>query len=99
MEIIYMLEGNVKMISDEDIYYTQPGDMIIFHPKAMHSIYAVNNAPIKYAVFKFDINRLNLTPSYAPKLRSIFRLAEKNSANIFFPCDMISEFDAKNNLL
>jgi len=99
MEIIYMIEGNAQMCSGENSYYLKSGDMIIFHPKAVHSIYPTDSNFIKYAVFKFDINRLNLTPSYAPKLRSIFRKAEKNSANIFFPCEIIFDFDAENTFI
>lgn len=99
MEIIYMLEGNAQMNSGEDSFFMQPGDLIIFHPKAVHSIYATNNEPLKYAVFKFDLNRLNMTPNYAPKLRSIFKKAEKNSENIFFTNDMICDFDAENIFL
>lgn len=99
MEVIYMLEGKVQMNSGQSTYFMQPGDMIIFHPKVVHSIYATDNQPIKYAVFKFDLNRLVLTPSYSPKLRSIFKKAEKNSENIFFPGEMIGDFDAENIFL
>lgn len=84
IEIIYMLEGTAEMYEGDVCYLMNEGNMIIFHPKSVHSIYAVDNRPLKYMVMKFDINRLNMTSSYAPKLRSIFRSAEKKGVNIFF---------------
>lgn len=95
MEIILMLDGTAEMRDGENSYIVDEGDMIIFHPKSVHSIFAVDERPLKYAVIKFDINRLNLTPAYAPKLRSIFRHAEKNRMNIFFPAEITSQIKAE----
>ena len=86
-EIIFMLDGCAEMFADGERHLLSEGDMILFHPKAVHSIYAVNASPPVYSVLKFDINLMNLTPSYAPKLRSMFRIAEKNRMNIYFPSD------------
>ncbi len=63
------------------------GDMILFHPKAVHSIYAPEGTPPEYAVIKLDISRMNMTADYIPKLRSIFRAAEKKGMNIFFTAE------------
>ncbi len=83
-EFIYMLDGNAEMRCGECYYTLSKGETIIFHPSAVHSIYSSDGSKPVYAVLKFDINRFNLTPAYAPKLRSIFQYAEKNKMKILF---------------
>ena len=58
MELIYMKEGTALIECDGCNYILEPGDLIIFHPEAVHGIYAVTNGPLKYEVLKFDTNRL-----------------------------------------
>lgn len=84
VEMIYLLEGRAEMYADGRKIRMEEGCMILFHPESVHSIYAADESPLRYAVLKFDINRLNLTPNYAPKLRSILRLAQKKGMNLFF---------------
>lgn len=93
MEIIFILEGNAEIRADDRVYHISAGDMILFHPKSVHGIYAADDAPLRYAVMKFDINRLNVTSVYTPKLRSIFRSAEKRGMDIVFPKEFT---DAEN---
>ena len=95
VEIIYMLEGTAEMYEGDVRYLMNEGNMILFHPKSVHSIYAVDSRPLKYMVMKFDINRLNMTSSYAPKLRSIFRSAEKKGMSIFFNVRETEDIGAK----
>ncbi|MCM1268213.1 MAG: AraC family transcriptional regulator [Bacteroidales bacterium] len=83
-EFIYMLDGSAKMRCGDRSYTLHTGETILFHPSAVHSIYSADESRPKYAVLKFDINRLNLTPAYAPKLGSIFRYAEKKGMQILF---------------
>lgn len=83
-EIIYILEGSADMRSWEDKYILNEGDMILFHSRSIHSIFAADSRPLVYAVLKFDINKLNVTSAYAPKLRNIFKQAEQQKMNIFF---------------
>ncbi len=108
-EIIYVLKGTAEMYDGETKYIVPENGMIFFHPKAIHSIYAADDNPPVYAVLKIDINRLSATPSYSPKLSSIFKsAAEKkmpiyfepefslatNCKKLFFSC--IEELDEKN---
>lgn len=44
-----------------------------------------------YAVLKFDINRFNHTPSYVPKIRSIFQYAEKIGMKILFDHEAVEK--------
>ena len=81
-EIIYMLEGCAEMHCDGKSYILNKGDLIIFHSKSIHSIFASEPGRIKYAVLKFDINKFSTSSDYAPKLRNIFRYANKFNMKI-----------------
>lgn len=85
MELIYMIEGKGEMHSDDEIFVLQPGDMMVFHPKSVHSIYSADGGPVRYAVFKFDIGRFTESSSYAPKLRSIFKSAQNKKMPLVLP--------------
>ncbi len=93
-EMIYIIEGCADMHCGEDRYIVSEGEMIFFHPRTVHSIYSTSGKKLFYAVIKFDINRLNMTSDYAPKLRSIFHSAKKRGMDIMFPASVCSEIDA-----
>jgi len=89
-EIIYIIDGTAQMHSadrsgDDRCYMLSPGDMIVFHSQSVHSIYTEDDGVLRYAVLKFDINQFGRTSAYAPKLRSIFRYAERCGMDIYFP--------------
>lgn len=86
MEIIYMLEGVADITADAESYRLFPGDMILFHPQAVHAIDA--EVPVRYAVLKFDVNIMNSFPNSALKFRYIFRHAKANDMTVFFPADI-----------
>lgn len=83
-EILYMLEGAAELHAGEERYVLNEGELFLIHPTAVHSIYSADGGAPKYAVIKFDINRLSLTPAYAPKLRSIFRYAQQAGGRVRF---------------
>jgi len=83
-EFKYMFSGRAEMRCGDSSFILNKGEMIIFHPSAIHSINTVGNTLPIYAVLKFNINRFNLTPAYAPILISIFQYAEKTGMKIFF---------------
>lgn len=93
-EIIYILEGTAHMQYNDTSYLLQNNDMILFHPKAIHSISATDTNPLKYAVLKFDINKFNISSPYAPKLRTIFKQAEQQQMNIFFTSEQTKQLNA-----
>lgn len=99
IEIIYMLEGSAQINVENLSYFINPGDMVIFHPQSIHSIYSVGSDRISFAVLKFDINTLNFTSSYMPKLRSIFKSAHKEEHDIFFDSEFTKKIDCKNTFL
>lgn len=96
MEFIYLLEGNAQIRADNDVYFLSEGDLILFHPKVIHAIYATENRALRFAIIKFDINRLNTSMEYAPKLRSIFHYAKKKGMNIFFSSEKAEKLNAES---
>lgn len=92
MEIIYMMTGTATITVDSNTFLVSPGDLILFHPQSVHAINA--NAPVRYAVLKFDINILNLFQGSSLKLRNIFRNARANEMPIHFPSGTLAEYDA-----
>ena len=59
MEIIYMIEGTAIMNCDEESHVALPGDLILFLPYQVHSIYSVSNQTVRYYVCKFDLGTLS----------------------------------------
>lgn len=95
-EFIYMLEGRAEMHCGDRSYIVNKGEMIIFHPSAVHSIYPVDNDFPVYAVLKFDMNRFHLSPAYAPKLKSIFQYAEKTGMKNLFDSKVVEKTGCGN---
>lgn len=92
MEIIYMQKGTALIECDEQSYIVSPGDLILFFPKVVHSIYATTNEALTYAVIKFDLNLFASHNSYTPNLQNIFSYARhQESAPIYFPSEHLSE--------
>lgn len=99
MEIIFMLKGTAIINCNNEEYILEPGDLILFHPQAVHSIFAASHEPIKYDVLKFDINNLHINSSYTPKLSSIFKGAINDpNAPIFLPSKAFGNFSLDNLL-
>ena len=94
MEIILMTSGTAEMRNGSNAYNMSKGDMIIFHPKAIHSIYSADGKPVSYSVIKLDISRMNISSDYSPKLRSIFRCAERKKSAVFFSAEKAEAMNA-----
>ncbi len=93
VEILYVTQGTAEMF-DGDTKYVVPTDgFVLFHPKAIHSVFPHDEKPLVYEVLKFDINLLSDTPSYSPKLGNIFKHAQEKNMPIYFP----PEFSKRNN--
>lgn len=93
VEIIYILEGSVQVNYKNKAVTATEGSLVLFHPQVVHSIYTNNNEYCKYGVLKFDINRLNITNSYSPKLSQIISCArDDDKADVFFTSDELKDF-------
>lgn len=93
-EIIYILEGCANMQYNDTLYSLQKDDVILFHPRTVHSITAENTCSLKYAVLKFDIHKFSFSSPYAPKLRTIFKQAEQQQMNVFFDASRTTKLNA-----
>lgn len=97
MEIIFMLKGTALINCNGTEYILEPGDLILFHPQAVHSIFASSHEHLKYDVLKFDINNLHINSSYTPKLSAIFKCAlDDPYAPIFIPAVDFGNFSLEN---
>ena len=85
MEIIYVTEGNALVYINQREYLLSSGDLILFLPHEVHSIYTASYKPLRYAVLKFDLNALHFNHSHTPKLASLFKssLLDPNISPIF----------------
>lgn len=92
MEILLMKEGTGLVECDGKSYVVEEGDMILFHPEAVHSIYATTKLSPRFDVLKFDVNKLYTENSYAPKLRIILEYANRiQKSNIYFKEEAIRD--------
>lgn len=99
VEIIYVIEGNAFMESNQKEYYVSAGDLILFHPGDIHAIYAADVSSIRCLILKFDINRLVVKSSYTPKLSAILQYARKSEqADILFPARQIQNLPIEDRL-
>lgn len=92
VEMIYLIEGSALVENNNREYYVSADDLILFHARDVHAIYATSDAPLKYLVLKFDVNRLSISSSYTPKLSTLLQYARKSGrADILFPAEWIKE--------
>ena len=90
MEILYMIEGTAIMNCDEESYVTEPGDMVLFLPYQVHSIYGVSDQTLKYYVLKFDMGKLSSGAGI--HFQSLFRSAKgEKRAFLCFRADTLEE--------
>lgn len=93
MEMIYILDGTALVTCKQQSYVLEPGDLILFHPKMIHSISATTPTPLKYGVLKFDLHKIQPASSFGPKLASIFQIAETDPHTcVFFPAHQLKDF-------
>lgn len=88
MEILLMTDGCATIQENNNELTLKSGEMILFHPNSVHAIFPANNNHMSFEGFKVDINRMNITSDYSPKLRSIYKSIEKKS----LVCHYSSEF-------
>lgn len=77
-ELIYIITGSVSVTTDNQSYVASKGDVVLFFPRAIHSLEITGLEQLSYYVIKFDINKLNVTNSYTPKISSIISAARQN---------------------
>lgn len=94
MELLYITQGIAKVYSNNDEYLVHSGEMILFHPKTIHSIFSEDDKPLIMTGIKLDISRMNMISNYSPKLRSIFRFAEIRKLSTVFRAEDTTQIRA-----
>ena len=82
VEVIYVLEGNIFVSSNEKEYYLDTDDMFLFHQGDVHSLYSTTNAPAKFMVIKFDAGRLSIRSSYTPRFAYLLKRVRSESEEL-----------------
>lgn len=100
MEIIYMIEGTAILNCDEETFVTGAGDMVLFLPYQVHSVYAAADMTLKYYVMKFDVGVLNPAArgmgeaGAGVRFSTLFRKAKGNEkAVLCFRAGEMQDFD------
>ena len=83
-EFIYVLKGRAEITCDGRTYIVSEGELIIFYPSSVHSIYPVDSLPILFAGIKFNSAKFQNTSSYVPSMTAIFRYARTKDMQIHF---------------
>ncbi|WP_167958030.1 helix-turn-helix domain-containing protein [Anaerosporobacter faecicola] len=65
----------------------------------IHSIFSADGKPLDLIGIKLDISRMTMTSAYSPKLRSIFRFAEKRKLHTIFNTTQTNTIKAKDIFL
>lgn len=88
-EILYVMAGSLKIISDKKTEVIEKGEMTFIYPLQFHKVRIVDeDVHTEYAVIKFDIQALHIPQVYASQLRRYFtRPIEKETICTCFHCD------------
>ena len=94
-EIIFMLRGSAEMVCDGENHTVSEGDLMVFPPSSVHSIYSAEGFAPMYAVLKFDLSLFPSYSSYAPSLTNIFRFARSEHMKVHFKGQDIGSLDCE----
>lgn len=86
-EMLYIIEGKASVNCDGRNYIVSEGELIIFYPSAVHSIFSADDKRVVFAGIKFDPVKFPNTSSYAPSVTSIFKYARSKDVQIHFSAD------------
>lgn len=95
MEILLMTDGEATIQDNNNEFILKNNEMILFHPNSVHAILPKNREHISFEGFKVDINRMNITSDYSPKLRSIYKSIEQKKLCCHYSEDFCKSISAK----
>lgn len=91
MEIVYVIEGSIRVENDGESYPLYAGDFVMFRPEVVHAYYRNGNR-FRYIFVKFDISRIHSASSYVPKMDVILRsLGNEQHAPMLFRKEKIAD--------
>ena len=86
-EFIYVLDGRAEIICDGMHYTVSGGELMLFFPSSVHSIFSADGKPVIFAGIKFDPVKFPNTSSYAPSVTAIFKYARSKGMPVHFGTD------------
>lgn len=96
-ELLYFQEGSGIITCDNQTYYTSPGDLVLFLPQTIHSIYIATDVPLRYCVLKFDLGQLFPATDHSSStfsgihIPSLFAHArEDKNASVYLTAEQLS---------
>ena len=95
-EMVYLVKGKLIKEKKKNKYTLTPGDMIIFHPKQIHSFLdfpSEENEELLFYVIKFDEMILSNTTPGSPKLPKLL----DNATNLNTPYNLITAEELQYN--
>ena len=96
-EMVYLVKGKLLAEVGKNKYTMTPGDMIIFHPKQIHSFLDYDtteeNSELLFYVIKFDEMILSNTTPGSPKLPKLL----DNATNLDTPYNLITAEELQYN--
>lgn len=84
-EMLYIKKGTGHVLCNEKEYEICAGELVFFHPLAIHAIYGENH--LQYDVIKFDIGLLKSAGSHITSFRQIFSAAKDTDVPIIMDED------------
>lgn len=78
VEIMYLIKGTINVNCDNIDHNLNAGDLIFFHPGAIHAIYNPSD-DINYGIIKLNLSRMYTIGSHFLKPVAIIRTAKGNS--------------------
>ena len=95
VELLYILEGNVRITIEHTVTENAPGSLILFPPRCVHAIgFSDRRERLRYYVVKFDPEILPHSPKGGVDLKTSLRSISTSAC----PCCFPSERIAKRNL-
>ena len=96
-EMVYLVKGKLLAEVGKNKYTMTPGDMIIFHPKQIHSFLDYDtteeNSELLFYVIKFDEMILSNTTPGSPKLPKLL----DNATNLDTPYNLLTAEELQYN--
>lgn len=86
-EFIYVLNGKADIICDGQRYIVESGELMLFFPSSVHSVFSADGEPVVFAALKFDPVKFPNTSSYAPSVTAIFKYARSKGMPVHFKSD------------
>lgn len=71
-EILYIKTGRIRLLCNDYSFVLEPGNICYIYPLQLHEVQKVDDAPVEYAVIKFDIHTINIPDAYVQKMYDYF---------------------------